>query len=274
MFQYAAARAFSNEKLIHIDVSFLNNNQLESGTFTPRKFELGIFKNLEINSNNNSFFLKIREENIFFRLFKKVLKRLSLLKYIDDDNIKNELEKRQNYSTYFLNGYFQNEAYFTPLREKLLQEFAFPELSILSKNIKKKILKTKHSISLHVRRGDYLKPENGLKHGILPISYYQQAIAHFNAILKEPNYFIFSDDLDWCEENLSFIESKTFVKTSGEPWEEMNLMSLCKYQIIANSSFSWWAAWLNNSADKIVIAPKKWFLNTETDIIPNEWITL
>ena len=96
---------------------------------------------------------------------------------------------------------------------------------------------------------------------------------------KQAHFFIFSDDLDWAKDNLNFIENKTFIRLESyiSDHEEMYLMSQCKYNIIANSSFSWWGAWLNQDSDKKVIAPKKWFNGSvldPKDLIPNSWVRL
>jgi hypothetical protein len=111
------------------------------------------------------------------------------------------------------------------------------------------------------------------------LSYYHSAIKTITEQVENPHFFIFSDDLDWVKDNLDFIDNKTFIELDENTpdHEEMFLMSQCKHNIIANSSFSWWGAWLNQNMDKIVIAPKKWFNDTTkdtSDLIPNTWVRL
>ena len=135
--------------------------------------------------------------------------------------------------------------------------------------LKKKI--NGKSISLHVRRTDYVT-SNGF-HPVQTVEYYNKAI---ETIGSYDQILVFSDDINWCKENLNY-DNVLFVENQDN-LEDMWLMSLCDHNIIANSSFSWWGAWLNQNKDKIVIAPKNWFgsqsnLN-DLDIIPNNWVKI
>jgi len=138
----------------------------------------------------------------------------------------------------------------------------------------------KESISLHIRRGDYVSNVyTNSVHGTCSLDYYQQAVTLLESKLNNPHFFIFSDDLAWAKEHLSFIENVTFVELDVNipDHDEMFLMSQCLHHIIANSSFSWWGAWLNKNLDKIVIAPKRWFIDetyNTSDLIPDAWIRL
>jgi hypothetical protein len=115
-------------------------------------------------------------------------------------------------------------------------------------------------------------------HGLCPISYYQNAINYISAQVEQPYFFIFSDDMGWAKENLKMDLPCIYIDHNhgAESYNDMRLMSLCQHHIIANSSFSWWGAWLNASSNKIVIAPKKWFANNNNvkDLLPIDWITL
>jgi hypothetical protein len=131
-----------------------------------------------------------------------------------------------------------------------------------------------------VRRGDYVtSPKTNSVHGTCSLEYYYDSFNLIEKQHKNSHYFIFSDDIEWCKQNLEFIKNKTFIELSANErdHEEMYLMSQCKHNIIANSSFSWWGAWLNQNPDKMVIAPKKWFhdqqINTN-DLIPDTWIRI
>lgn len=151
-----------------------------------------------------------------------------------------------------LYGYFQSEKYFKNIKDEIKEDFTFHSDVIEDCNqfIKNQI-QTDEIISLHIRRGDYLKLQS--HHPILPIEYYE------NALNKLPDIpvIIFSDDVNWCLRQKIFDSERFFVSIENSSEYDMCLMSLCRYHIIANSSFSWWGAWLSNS--KEVIAPKVWF---------------
>lgn len=151
-----------------------------------------------------------------------------------------------------LSGYFQSEKYFKKNRKKILE--LFESSSEVKENLEKKFgifLKNK-TCSLHVRRGDYLHLNN--YHPVLSLDYYKTA---YDIIGEDSNYFIFSDDIKFCKTEFGFIKNKIFVDNL-EDYEELYLMSFCDNNIIANSSFSWWGAWLNKKQN-IVISPRKWF---------------
>ena len=172
-----------------------------------------------------------------------------------------------------LNGYFQSEKYFSNFRHDVLDLFS-PTIDITTKlnTMYGEILK-KNTTSLHIRRGDYLGLPN--HHPVLPLEYYKTAISIFD---DSQTYLIFSDDLEWCKFNLDFIENKIFVDNL-EDYEELYLMSICDNNIIANSTFSWWGAWLNQNENKKVVAPNTWFgqsldyLDT-SDIYCTNWIKI
>jgi len=160
----------------------------------------------------------------------------------------------------YVDGFWQNAKYFKDFRNTILNDF---KLKKESKNYIK--LKTKiqnnNSVSLHVRRGDYVKSKKTRDfHGLLGLDYYQKAVNSILKKTKNPKFFIFSDDIIWVKKNLVINAPKTFVSGSCQLTnaEELILMSKCKHNIIANSSFSWWGAWLNQNSAKIIFAPKVW----------------
>jgi len=137
-----------------------------------------------------------------------------------------------------------------------------------------------NSVSLHIRRGDYLSKSVEVFEP-LNLDYYYSGIEYFNNTIKEPHYFVFSDDIEWAKSNFVQSSSYTVVDYNGadKGYEDMRLMSLCKHNIIANSSFSWWGAWLNRNPDKNVLAPKKWFSSktsnlNSNDLLPSSWIKI
>ena len=143
----------------------------------------------------------------------------------------------------------------------------------------KKVLEdinTTNSIAIHVRRGDYVSVESVAQtHGVCSLNYYRRAIDFVTHKVENPQFFIFSDDPEWVSEHLSTGYPTSYVIHNGpeEAFQDLRLMSLCQHQIIANSSFSWWGAWLNKNAEKIVIAPRRWFLDKRntSDMCPENW---
>ena len=169
-----------------------------------------------------------------------------------------------------LHGYFQSEKYFVKHRPEIIELLNISELKQI---VKEKYGDKKDYISIHVRRGDYLTLKD--YHHNLDIEYYKKAISFYD---KEHKFLIFSNDIAWCKNNFNFIKNAHFSEHKEE-WEDMMLMSLCKHNIVANSSFSCWGAWLNTNEDKKVIAPKKWFgpkysSKDTKDILPESWMAI
>lgn len=182
----------------------------------------------------------------------------------------------QEKNAYFM-GYWQTEKYFKPIEGIIRKEFTFKkELDTSNLLVKEQILKT-NSVSIHIRRGDYIKKSRVLNLGsVCTIDYFKQAISLMAEKTESPHFFVFSDDMPWVKENLR-MENITYVDLNHEKdsYKDMQLMSLCQHNIITNSSFSWWGAWLNANPAKIVVAPNIWFRDVDmVDIIPTEWIKL
>lgn len=177
----------------------------------------------------------------------------------------------------YLHGYFQSEAYFNAIESQLRRDLSFvskPE------GLNAKVLENIHtnpSVSVHLRRGDYVSNANNT-HGTCDAAYYDRALdliaEHTNS---EPVAFVFSDDPDWARDNMSLRFETVFVGHNGfdQAHEDLRLMSHCTHNVIANSTFSWWGAWLNSNAGKCVVAPTQWF-NTpklnNPDLIPKTWL--
>jgi hypothetical protein len=178
----------------------------------------------------------------------------------------------------YLIGYWQSERYFATdadqIRHDLTPRAALePDNAAIAAQIA-----GDNAVSLHVRRGDYVSDaKTQAVHGVCDLDYYARAMAAIEAQVAAPHYIVFSDDPDWTEANLTSSQPMTFV-TSNPPargYRDLQLMSLCRHHIIANSSFSWWGAWLNPRADKIVVAPDRWFATTDKntrDLVPAGWL--
>jgi hypothetical protein len=179
----------------------------------------------------------------------------------------------------YLMGYWQSEKYFKDIAAILIKDLTVTH-PLTGQNLELAgDIKSTEAVSLHVRRGDYATdPSTNRRHGTLPLEYYHRAI---DLILqRHPNsvFFIFSDDIPWIKDNLGVNSEIVFVDHNSEKtdYEDLRLMSYCQHHIIANSSFSWWGAWLCLNEDKIVVAPKKWFggQTIPQDLIPENWITI
>lgn len=172
----------------------------------------------------------------------------------------------------FYSGYWQSEKFFFGIRDIIRKKYTFNYSMISHINIETAIaMKKNNSVSIHVRRGDYININ--ATHSF-DISYYEKAINYIKQNVSSPVFYLFSDDTAWCKKQQIFQDANIIDWNTGKnSWQDMFLMSNCKHNIIANSTFSWWGAWLNNNKNKIVITPKQWFVGVkENDIIPTEWI--
>jgi hypothetical protein len=223
------------------------------------------------------------QQKIALRLDKSFLNRpiwqkiigITPRKYeLNEFNIKAKLTETK--SKNYLEDYWQNEKYFKNIRNILLKDFTLKKESSDFKKLAKNIFQT-NSVSIHIRRGDYAKSWKTKKyHGLISLNYYQKAYKIIIKKVDNPAFFVFSDDTNWVKKNLKINHPIIYVSCFNKLTnaEELILMSICKHNIIANSSFSWWGAWLNKNSSKIVIAPKRWFAekNDYEDIVPQDWI--
>ncbi|MCX6717344.1 MAG: alpha-1,2-fucosyltransferase [Candidatus Taylorbacteria bacterium] len=269
MFQYAFGRSLSLKRKdsLRLDTCFYKN--IKSGD-TPREFKLN---NFNIKAN-------IVETNSFSKSTK------FLWKVVNGIGLKIHKDFHVRFHPLFLNmrtkkfiGFFQSYKYFSDyekeIREDLTLKIQLPEKAIeLIEQIKNSA-----SVSIHVRCGDYLTNKENLKnYGVCSPDHYQNAISKIKEKIDKPIFYIFSDNINWVKSNLKTDENFIFVSDNNfDETVELELMSNCKNNIIANGSFSWWGAWLNKNHNKIVIAPRKWtnIANFDTiDLIPDDWIKI
>ncbi len=278
LFQYAAGKALAahHGTELWVDLSFLE----AEGEHTKRHLELQAFKvNYRICTKKE--LERFTQPSIFRKAISKYLPFAGFQNYIANEK---NFAYQEDFFSYpantYLNGFWQSEKYFKQIRDLLLHELVIKKpLPNNCADIKNAILKTP-SISLHIRRGDYVsnKQANAF-HGVLPIAYYEEAVNYLNALFGPLPVFVFSDEMDWVKQNLRLNNASTYVdvNTGGSAIYDLHLMSLCRHNIIANSSFSWWGAWLNAQPDKVVIAPKQWFADSSintADLVPPGWIKL
>ncbi len=258
MFQYALgsclAEKRSDELVLHTG--------LYSTPQCPRKYALDCFKiRAQVSANLNfvkppgfSLFWMVRE--VEFGFHREVLE-------CSQPNL-------------MLSGYWQSERYFAEIRSRIRADFAFKNVRRANGNSDlANRLGSMESVCVHVRRGDYLRP--GDQRGFLGRAYYQRAVQAMATRVKNPVFYVFSDDIDWCRKNIELPYPQAFVPSENEE-EHLKLMTRCKHFIIANSTFSWWAAWLATNPGKLIVAPKRWFRKSSglcsADLIPKDWITV
>jgi len=284
MFQYAFAYVLGKKFGLEVIFDFAFFEDVKKYEYaTNREFELGVF-NLNCTEATEEDLAKVVPSKRRSRFQKFLWQHFKLKAFAPDGNtflqtVFSDYDESllQSPDYYYYNGYFQNEKYFRSQREDLLKCFS-SEIPLDEKNrqVLDQIQET-NSVSLHVRRGDYVTLECANKfHGTCPLEYYKKAVKRIAKTVKNPHFFVFSDDIDWVNENLKTEYPLTIVDLNqGKGWLDLNLMKHCKHNIIANSSFSWWGAWLNQNPEKIVIAPKKWNTqNKRCEIIPKEWVKL
>ncbi len=242
LFQWAYAKNLSiiNGSDLYLDLGFLNKNL----GVTKRNFSLNKFPNVKFDliSNkdiSNEKFIVITEHSRF------------------------DFNSEFNY---YLDGYFQSEKYFMQSNDKI-RSYLDPNKKITISGLDS----FSNTVSIHVRRTDYIK-SNGY-HPVQTIEYYQKSL---EIIGEYENLLIFSDDISWCKSNFNFPRMKFIV--GNDELDDLWTMSLCSHNIIANSSFSWWGAWLNRNPNKKVISPINWFgehVNLDvSDIVPDGWIKI
>ena len=278
MFQYATARSVAHRLRTPLLLDTTAYNDMPE-VDTPRHYELGdlrITGKIASTAELSRMLPADFRATLSFRIRRRLglEKRLRALGEPHKDFSPFIFKARKN--TYLL-GWWQNEKYFTDIQDILRKEFQPKRVSAYGKKILSQI-EACDAISIHVRRGDYVTNKYANKeHGLASIDYYKRAVDYINSEVKKPRYFVFSDDMAWCKKNLKLGQDFVFVDshTPNTAHEGIYLMQYCKHNIIANSSYSWWGAWLNNNPNKIVIAPKSWFqnqqTNQETGIVPNDW---
>jgi len=276
MFQHAAGRALSLKLRVplKLDTRDFLGYQLHQG------FELNHIFNCSAEIATDTDLVNILGWQRT-KLVQRVLKRPQLKNLRDKSFV---VEPHFNYwcginqleDNKYLYGYWQSEKYFIEFAEKIRRDFTF-KLPFLYQNVEiSEQISQVNAVSLHVRRGDYANsPKTTATHGLCSLDYYRAAIDYVSAHVIQPHFFIFSDDIAWVKANLNIDSPTVFIdhNTNQESYNDMRLMSLCKHNIIANSSFSWWGAWLNQNVEKIVIAPKQWFskVTDTSDLTPASW---
>jgi len=286
MFQYAFGKYLATKynTEIKLDLSFLLD-RIHRENFVFRNYDLDIFKLKEVNFAKENDLAKFGLSNsrLLNLFYKRILGHTNKYLVIREKHFHfddNELSFPNNV---YLDGYWQSEKYFIDIENEIRSDFGFKnKLFGECKNLAE-IIESIQSVCVHVRRADFVHLESSAKiHGFIGQDYFYKAVDLLSEIINDFEIFVFSDNIDWCIENLSFTKNTTFVThvyKDEKIGNHLHLMTKCKHFIISNSTFSWWGAWLSNNHDKIVVAPKRWFadekMNNQTqDLIPESWIRL
>ncbi|MDD2337893.1 MAG: alpha-1,2-fucosyltransferase [Geobacteraceae bacterium] len=285
MFQYATARRLA---AVHDTVLKIDTSRLQHGAprDTPRDYALGCFSiSAEPASPSESDLCeKLRQQTAspFSRLLQKCgpFRTTKGMHYVRQQSSSFDPAILRLGDNVCLEGYWQSEKYFLDIRALLKKEFTLRPPLVGEDLHQAEKIQASTAVALHVRRGDYLtNPHAAVHHGICDRDYYDRAVHFMRDKIPTARLFIFSDEPQWIEKNMKYDLPTTYVSKTGMASDvrDLALMSMCRHHIIANSSFSWWGAWLGDNQEKIVIAPKRWFNDPNhdtTDLIPEGWLRL
>lgn len=274
LFQYALARhlALKNESSLYFDLRFYRS---EYARETSRSFKLDQF-NIEFREIDRPVELGIKASKLFpSRTFKPFFRTIQEPHYHFDPKV---LEAREPFLN--LKGYWHSERYFKPSEDVIRKELQFKNTKgRYFDHYRQEIQHAGNAVSVHVRRGDYVHhPEFSQTFGFIGLAYYERAMQILESRIPACTFFIFTDDKPWVLENFPEGRNYVFVDVDGSnaDLDDLHLMKLCRHHIIANSSYSWWGAWLNEGPEKVVVAPEKWFRNQPNwdtrDLLPEAWL--
>ncbi|WP_229743119.1 alpha-1,2-fucosyltransferase [Hymenobacter qilianensis] len=289
MFQYALGRKLALEKQeeLRFDFRFLERSQITS---TPRALELNIFPAVGPHMvAASSPQLRQCDQYLESSLYKAYNRGRKLLGMVPAFSLttdyyslayKPEFLQTQGHLVY-IDGLWQSEKWFDEIGQSIRNDFVFPAfVSATAQEIALQLRAT-DSVSLHIRRGDYLTEAEAAKYAsVCSLEYYERAVNEVVAkVGKGITLYVFSDDIAWAEQHLKVPYPCVFVKNAPQQpsHEDMHLMSLCQHHIIANSTYSWWGAWLGRNPEKVVVAPHMWFpkINVTSEmIVPTSWVKL
>lgn len=278
MFQYALGRSLSitNSCVLKIDASAYR-------TYKTHAYGLDAFSPAaDTASEAECDAIRYKKCGVIELAVRKVLgrQRRRAGDYITEKSFKFDPDILKLTGDKYLEGYWQSEKYFASIRDVLTADFTVRHGMNAANSAFHERIKGTNSVSFHIRRGDYVSdPKTNAYHGVDLKGYYRDAAALIKQKVKDPHFFVFSDEPQWVRENFRGEFEFTVVdcNTGRTGHEDMRLMSACSHNIMANSSFSWWGAWLNRNPGKIVTAPKGWFTDSSidtSDLIPGSWIRL
>ncbi len=273
MFQYVLGKRLSlkNEDSLKLDISDLEKR----GKDSIRSYKLHFFNIVASIATHDEINPLRCPAGVFSKAIdffeKKVFRKF---------HIGWEPEILEKKGDIYVDGFWQSYKYLEGIEDSIRSDFTLKHG--LSERGEKIVdtMHNVHAISVHIRRGDYVSDaKTNTYHGTCSPAYYKEAINFFNKKITSPVFFVFSDDITWVKSNMDFLGNEVvYVSQENIPdYEELILMSKCKHHIIANSTFSWWGAWLNPYKDKMVVAPRQWYkkdANRAKDLLPPEWVRL
>ena len=268
MFQYAFARAMGDDVMIYKD-------GFQKGKL--RSFQLDNF-DIQAPCASRRLFNKMNRKSKLPKFICRLIGREYQKSYRVYEDVPNVYQPDLMHRTGLFWGYYQSPRYFEHIRPQLLREFSLKTpMDAANQEMLNKIKRTPNAVSLHVRRGDYLKCQDSFY--LCDLDYYAAAMEYIAARVENPHFFLFSDDIEWVMNNLKtkFPCTPVAINSGDTGYFDIELMKHCRHNIIANSTFSWWGAWLNPNPDKIVIAPQKWArppVHPEWNIYPDGWVVL
>lgn len=276
LFQYAFGRtlALRNKCELKLDISSFENYEWHEFSLNPFNIKQDIATKTE---RENLLGINL---SVCKRIKRKLFKNQQ--SFIIENSLLFDAKYLEVKEPAYLKGYWQSEKYFSQFKNEIRNDLIIHvKPTIDNQNILDQIISC-NSISLHIRRGNFVNDESvNKRHGTISLNYYKNAIKIINSKVSDPVYFIFSDDLLWVKTNFKISEKLVFVDINDakNDFQDLRLISNCKHHILANSTFSWWGAWLNTSPNKIVISPKSWFndvtFNLQTlDLIPPQWLRI
>jgi len=273
LFQYALGRrlALKNDDELRLDIGGLDRANAVGDVYRP--FALSAFSLAATTASAE----EVRRLKYPYGLLSKAWRFISF-KLLRRHHVTFEPNVLKFSGDIYLDGFWQSPRYFEDIRETLLADLTLREpLAGRAAAYAEQIVSCT-AVALHVRRGDYAKNKQvAAALGLCSLAYYEKAVTHVKAHVEQPTFFIFSDDMAWVKANLLVGKDAVYVEGEGlSDTTELTLMSKCQHNIIANSSFSWWGAWLNQNPEKIVVAPTPWFDQTkyDKDLIPLSWVQL
>jgi len=283
MFQYAASKALAAKLAtdLKIDTTFYKKN-FATEIEHQRRYLLNTYFQLHapLLTAAESQLLTKYSRHIGYRLYKKTSELLGLpspFRFYQEKTFAGYEPGIHGVSgrIVYLHGGFQSEKYFMNCADSIREDFTFRSIDPKNASIAEQ-MQEQESIAIHIRRGDYVQSPY---HNTCSVDYYLSAMQRVEATVAKPFYYIFSDDIDWVKEQLNISADHEFIthNNGDDSYKDMYLMSQCRHNIIANSSFSWWGAWLNQYGKKVVIAPEDWLSYHQVSarsIVPDAWLTL
>jgi hypothetical protein len=276
MFQYAAGRrlALARRTELKLDLSLLDDPRRVR---TLRSYELDAYPICaELATAEELALALARRRSLGARIARRLGRRSAAI----ERHFHFDPEVRDLPDDTCLEGYWQSERYFKDVATFVRRELTLERPAAGRNALMLERIQTCNAVSLHVRRGDYVTdPEANATHGLCPPGYYRDAARYVSERVADPVYFLFSDDPEWTRSHLDLPGETVVVDHNGPEsgCEDLRLMSRCRHHVIANSTFSWWGAWLDPDPDKLVIAPKQWFQDgarDSADLVPESWIRL